>query len=125
MVMGRIAAAGLALLGLSVISGGAAAQTKPFKQARFPCGAGIAQISSGLLHKAAFRRTDVPAGNLSIQFLGHASFLVRSPGGVKVVTDYNDNYRADVVPDIATMNIQRGNHSSYNVEPGVTHVLRG
>ncbi len=45
MGMGRFAAA--ALLGLSLISGSVAAQTKPFKQARFPCGAGIAQYFFG------------------------------------------------------------------------------
>ena len=125
MGMARFAAAGLALLGLSLISGGGLAQTKPFKQARFPCGAGIAQNFSGGFQKAAFRLADVPAGHLSVQFIGHASFLVRSPGGVKVATDYNDNYRADALPDIATMNIQRGNHSTDNIEPSIRHVLRG
>ncbi len=125
MCIGRMATAGLALLGLSLINGGAAAQTKPFKQARFPCGAGIAQNFSGGFQKAAFRLADVPTGHLSIKFIGHASFLVRSPGGVKVITDYNDNYRAEVLPDIATMNIARGNHATYNIHPSIRHVLRG
>jgi len=125
MGMARFAAAGLALLGLSLVSGGAAAETKPFKQARFPCGAGIAHNMGGGFQKAAFQPAAVPAGHLRIQFIGHASFLVRSPGGVKVITDYNDNYRADVVPDIVTMNIQRGNHAAYNIEASITHVLRG
>ncbi len=125
MGMGRFAAAGLALLGLSLISGGVAAQTKPLKQARFPCGAGIAQYFSGGFQKAAFRLADVPAGHLNVQFIGHASFMVRSPGGAKVATDYNDFYRAGELPDIATMNIQRGNHSTYNIESSISHVLRG
>ena len=125
MGMARIAAAGLVFLGLSLISGGAEAQSKPFKQARFPCGAGIAQNYTGGFQKAAFSLADVPAGHLRVQFVGHSTFLVRSPGGVKVITDYNDNYRADVVPDIATMNIQRGNHSAYDIQPGITHLLRG
>ncbi|MDP6430474.1 MAG: MBL fold metallo-hydrolase [Rhodospirillales bacterium] len=129
MQVGRMAAAGLALFGLFIFTaGGAAAQGKPGKQVRFPCGAGIAQNFqnlSGGFQKAGFRRADVPAGNLQIQFIGHASFLVRSPSGVKVVTDYNDYYRADLVPDIVTMNIQRGNHSADDIEPGITHVLRG
>ena len=51
--------------------------------------------------------------------------MVRSPGGVKVATDYNDFYRAGELPDIATINIQRGNHSTYNIEPSISHVLRG
>lgn len=116
MQVGRVAAVGMALFGLFIFTaGGAAAQGKPGKQMRFPCGAGIAQNIGGGFQRAAFKLADVPAGNLSIQFIGHASFLVRSPGGVKVVTDYNDYYRADLVPDIVTMNIQRGNHSAGDI----------
>src|SRR5580704_7595233 len=40
---------------------------------------------------------------VSITFLGHASFLIESPGGVRIVTDYNDAIRAPVTPDIVTM----------------------
>ncbi len=95
------------------------------KQVRFPCGAGLVQNNFNLLHRAAFQLADVPKGHLRVNFIGHASFLVESPQGVKVVFDYNDYYRADVVPDIATMNIQRGNHSAYDIQPGIKYLLQG
>src|SRR6266851_5593452 len=34
-----------------------------------------------------------------IGFLGHSSFLIESPQGVRIVTDYNDMVRAPVTPD--------------------------
>src|SRR5690349_6150074 len=37
---------------------------------------------------------------VSITFLGHASFLIESPDGVRIVTDYNDAIRAPAAPDI-------------------------
>jgi hypothetical protein len=43
-------------------------------------------------------------GAVSITFLGHASFLIESPSGVRIITDYNDAIRAPVTPDIVTMN---------------------
>src|SRR5882762_10242103 len=45
-----------------------------------------------------------PEGAVGITFLGHASFLLESPSGVRIVTDYNDLIRAPMVPDIVTMN---------------------
>ncbi len=62
---------------------------------------------------------------VAIGYLGHASFLIESPQGVKIVTDYNDMVRAPVTPDIVTMNNAHPTHYSDNVEPGVRYVLRG
>ena len=62
---------------------------------------------------------------VSITFLGHASFLIESPDGVRIVTDYNDAIRSPVTPDIVTMNNAHPTHYSDAVEPGVKFILRG
>jgi len=67
----------------------------------------------------------VPEGAVSITFLGHSSFLIESPAGVRIVTDYNDAIRAPVTPDVVTMNNAHPTHYSEWVEPGVKYVLRG
>ena len=67
----------------------------------------------------------VAEGTVSITFLGHASFLIESPAGVRIVTDYNDAIRAPVTPDIVTMNNAHPMHYSDAVEPGVKYILRG
>src|SRR5712692_1692944 len=66
-----------------------------------------------------------PEKSVAISFLGHASFLLESPQGVRIVTDYNDMIRAPSTPDIVTMNNAHPTHYSDNVEPGVKYVLRG
>jgi len=66
-----------------------------------------------------------PEGAVAITFLGHASFLIESPAGVRIVTDYNDAIRAPVTPDIVTMNNAHPTHYSDAVEPGVKYILRG
>jgi L-ascorbate metabolism protein UlaG (beta-lactamase superfamily) len=67
----------------------------------------------------------VPESAVSLTFLGHASFLIESPAGVRIVTDYNDMIRAPVTPDIVTMNNAHPTHYSDWVEPGVKYILRG
>jgi L-ascorbate metabolism protein UlaG (beta-lactamase superfamily) len=62
---------------------------------------------------------------LTITFLGHASFLIETPGGVRAVTDYNGyNVPADA-PDIATMNHAHSTHYTDHPDPRIPHVLHG
>jgi len=89
-------------------------------QGRIACGEGLVQRPMPLLQRAAIEADRVP-----IRFIGHATFLIRSPQGVKVITDYNDYYRADVLPDIATMNSNRGNHTTNRIDPSIAHALYG
>ena len=48
---------------------------------------------------------------------------MNSPGGVRIDTDSNDNHRIEELPDVATMGIGRGNHSTYDMNLFVTHLL--
>ena len=82
---------------------------------------GVVAGRNGLLHLTGAG----PEGGVSITFLGHASFLIESPGGVRIVTDYNDAIRAPVTPDIVTMNNAHPTHYSDSVESGVKYILRG
>lgn len=78
----------------------------------------------GFLPAQAQRGTP-PAGQLRISFVGHATFLIETPGGASAATDYNDYLRPDVVPDIATMNHAHTTHFTDRPDPGIRHVLRG
>jgi len=78
-----------------------------------------------MLWPAAFGFGEVPPGNVGITYIGHASFLIESAGGVKIVTDYNDYVRAPLTPDIVTMNNAHTTHYSMSVDPGVKYVLQG
>jgi len=62
---------------------------------------------------------------VSITFLGHASFLIATPGGVRAVTDYNGVNVPAEPPDIATMNHAHSTHYTDNPDPRILHVLHG
>ena len=91
----------------------AAAQTSD------PC-MGLVSSRDARIHRAA-----LGAGEIGIAFVGHATFLLESPGGIRIATDYNDYVRPSVVPDIATMNHAHTTHYSNNPDPGIAHVLKG
>jgi L-ascorbate metabolism protein UlaG (beta-lactamase superfamily) len=58
-------------------------------------------------------------------YVGHSTFLIQSPQGVRVATDYNDYVRPPVVPDIATMNHAHSTHFTDFPDPSIKYVLRG
>jgi len=86
------------------------------------CFAPVADARPGII-PAATRLAD--AGEVGLTFLGHASFLIESPGGASAVTDYNGYNGAGLVPDIVTMNHAHSTHYTELVDPGVKFVLRG
>jgi len=62
---------------------------------------------------------------VEITFLGHASFEIVSPDGVRAVTDYNGINIPDDPPDIATMNHAHATHYTLDPDPRIPHVLHG
>jgi L-ascorbate metabolism protein UlaG (beta-lactamase superfamily) len=85
----------------------------------------VAGLTPFVLH-AAFEIAEAPAaGTLRLSFLGHASFLIESPGGVAAVTDWNGVNRPPFLPDIVTMNNAHPSHYVETVEPGIKFALRG
>jgi L-ascorbate metabolism protein UlaG (beta-lactamase superfamily) len=60
-----------------------------------------------------------------LTFVGHATFLIESPSGLRLATDYNDYVRPDATPDIVTMNRAHSTHYSNNPDPGIKTILRG
>src|SRR3954466_2174657 len=91
----------LAALGLSLV-----AFVSPISALEEGCPGIVAQRRL-LITPAALER-----GEVRLTFVGHATFLIESPGGIKVATDYNDYVRPDVTPDIVTMNRAHSTHHS-------------
>jgi L-ascorbate metabolism protein UlaG (beta-lactamase superfamily) len=62
---------------------------------------------------------------VTVTFLGHASFLIETPGHVTAVTDYNGVNIPSFPPDIATMNHAHPSHYTDQPDPRIRHVLHG
>ena len=60
-----------------------------------------------------------------ITFLGHASYQIDTPQGVRAITDYNGVNGFGRHPDIVTMNNAHSTHFTDEPEDGITYVLKG
>ena len=78
-----------------------------------------------LIQPAQYRPAALKPTEVRLTFVGHATWLIESPGDLKLATDYNDYIRPSVVPDVATMNRAHTSHFSMLPDPAIKHVLRG
>ena len=60
-----------------------------------------------------------------ITFLGHSSYQIDTPQGVRAITDYNGLNGFGRKPDIVTMNNAHSTHYTDDPEEGIAYVLRG
>jgi L-ascorbate metabolism protein UlaG (beta-lactamase superfamily) len=86
---------------------------------------GLVVDNGSLLHRAAFQRSPVKAEHVSLTFLGHASYLIETPGGIAAVTDYNGYNIPAFTPDLITMNNAHSTHYVTNPPAAISRVLRG
>ena len=106
------------------IQGPAQAQTQGDGPARESC-AGLVASRALRPMPVSFRQAAIAADQVRLTYVGHATFLIESPKGVRIATDYNDYVRPSVVPDVATMNRAHSTHYTLNPDPRIRHVLRG
>lgn len=71
------------------------------------------------------QRAAVKTDELLLSFVGHATFTIETPQGVRVATDYNDYVRPRGELDVITMNKAHDTHFSSRPPASIPHVLRG
>jgi L-ascorbate metabolism protein UlaG (beta-lactamase superfamily) len=88
---------------------------------------GCHAVASGprLIHPVALKPAVLAKTEARITFIGHATFLIESADGVRMVTDYNDVVRPSLIPDIVTMNRAHSTHYTNAPPAGIKHILRG
>jgi len=87
----------------------------------------LAEATPGMeyLHKAAWG-DPLPADWVRINYVGHATFAIETPGGLVAATDFTgDLGTTEVVPDVVTMNHAHTTHWTPSPDPRIPHVLRG
>ena len=68
---------------------------------------------------------DLSPNRVVVTFLGHSSYQIDTPQGVRAITDYNGVNGFGRRPDIVTMNNAHDTHFTDLPEEGITYVLRG
>ena len=74
---------------------------------------------------AGMRVASLKPYQMRLTFLGHATFLIESPKGIKAATDYALPIAPPHTPDIVTMNNSHETHWTAYPQEEITHVLKG
>lgn len=79
----------------------------------------------GYLHHAAWS-DPVAQYAVRLSYIAHASFLLQTPGGLNVVTDFTGFIgTTKLIPDVVTMNHAHETHWTAFPDPAIAHVLNG
>lgn len=65
------------------------------------------------------------SGEVTITYAGHSTYVLETPAGVRIATDYSGIYGRDPLPRVVTMNKAHTTHFTMNPDLGIEHVLPG
>lgn len=74
---------------------------------------------------ASFRRVAAKSQEVAITYVGHSTYYIDTPEGVRIATDFNGAYRTGRLPDVVTMNRAHSTHYTLFPDPKIAHVLHG
>jgi L-ascorbate metabolism protein UlaG (beta-lactamase superfamily) len=58
-------------------------------------------------------------------FAGHSTYVITTPAGVTIATDFNGWAGRIAIPDVVTMNKAHSSHFTLSADERIAHVLRG
>ncbi len=120
MLRSLIGSLATALAALGALTGPAAAQQQPL---RSEC---LAMANRPpLAVPVSLRRTAAKAEDVAITYVGHSTYYIDTPGGVRIGTDFNGYYVTGRLPDVVTMNRAHSTHYTLSPDPKIKHVLHG
>ena len=73
----------------------------------------------------SLRRVAAKVEEVAITYVGHSTYYIDTPEGVRIATDFNGAYRTGRLPDVVTMNRAHSTHYTLFPDPKIPHVLHG
>ncbi|WP_299554212.1 MBL fold metallo-hydrolase [uncultured Tateyamaria sp.] len=84
------------------------------------------QIDGATYIQKASYNVEVAPETVRIHYIAHASFLIRTAGGLNMVTDFTGFVGSSpMIPDVVTMNHAHETHWTAFPDPAIPHVLQG
>lgn len=85
----------------------------------------MAQALPGVIYASLVAPVAARADPVTITYAGHSTYLIETPAGVTIATDFAGIYGANPPPRVVTMNRAHGTHFTRNPDPAIEHVLPG
>lgn len=102
---------------------------RPFSQclavAQSLPGATYANLTPQDLENGLVTPAQAGSGEIEIMFAGHSTYVITTPSGATIATDFNGWAGRVAVPDVVTMNKAHSSHFTLSPDERIEHVLRG
>ena len=86
----------------------------------------LADAAPGIAYVTQASLPEVAPETVHLHYIAHAAFLIRSHGGINIVTDYTGfTGTLPMIPDVVTMNHAHDSHWTAFPDPAIPHVLPG
>ncbi|WP_438751909.1 MBL fold metallo-hydrolase [Pararhizobium sp. O133] len=86
---------------------------------------GLPDVTFANFKPAVLLNVQAAAEEVTITYIGHSTFLIETPDGVSIATDFSGWYAPPKVPDVVTMNKAHSSHYTLTPDPAIRHVLHG
>ena len=70
-------------------------------------------------------RVAAAGDEVKITYAGHSTYVIETPAGVRIATDFSGYFGSDPLPDVVTMNKAHSTHHTLYPDPAIKHVLQG
>jgi L-ascorbate metabolism protein UlaG (beta-lactamase superfamily) len=86
----------------------------------------LAHATPGIAYVIPASLPEVAYETVHLHYIAHASFLIRSHGGLNMITDYTGfTGTLPLIPDVVTMNHAHDTHWTAFPDPAIAHALPG
>lgn len=85
----------------------------------------LAMASAPRATPVSLRRAATKTEEVAITYAGHSTYVIDTPGGLRIATDYSGAYRPGRLPDVVTMNRAHSTHYTLFPDSKIAHVLHG
>jgi L-ascorbate metabolism protein UlaG (beta-lactamase superfamily) len=109
-----------AALFLAAVAFPAAAQDEPVPSSCLAMAQSIPHVTY-----ASFTPASAAASEVTITYAGHSTYVIETPEGVRIATDFNGWWGSEPLPRVVTMNKAHSGHHTLQPDPGIEFVLPG
>jgi L-ascorbate metabolism protein UlaG (beta-lactamase superfamily) len=118
----QVARLALAVLGLVLFQGVTAfAQDEPVPSRCLAIAKALPKVTYANFTPAQ----SIADGEVKLTYAGHSTYIIETPAGVRIATDFSGVYGGDPLPRVVTMNKAHSTHHTMNPDPGIDYVLPG
>jgi L-ascorbate metabolism protein UlaG (beta-lactamase superfamily) len=97
----------------------------PAQAADAPQASQCLALAQSLPHAIYANLRVAASDEVRITYAGHSTYVIETPGGIRIATDYNGVYDTGGVPDVVTMNRAHATHYTLHPDPRIKTVLHG